>query len=220
MPKTEVTPRTQTQPQRRPNSAQKRAANRERILRAAREVFGEHGFHGATIEEIADQAGLSNGAIYYNFASKGELFLALLEERTEERIEHMRASFAEASDVGSLRAALAAEARDATRSVKDSREWRLLVLEFIAYAARTPELAPKLQAHERRFKAALSELITQRLSLGEAGPAEVVDGLALVVTTLSYGVAVAELSDPGAVPEGLLGELLALLLQPNEGNPS
>ena len=43
---------------RRPNRAEKREANRTRILRAAREVFGARGFHAATIEEIADEAGL------------------------------------------------------------------------------------------------------------------------------------------------------------------
>ena len=52
-------------------------------MQAARRVFGARGFHAATIEEIAAEAGLSNGAIYYNFESKGDLFFALLEERTE-----------------------------------------------------------------------------------------------------------------------------------------
>ena len=47
-----------TQP-RRLNRAEKREANRARILQAARRVFGERGFHAASIEEIADEAGLS-----------------------------------------------------------------------------------------------------------------------------------------------------------------
>ena len=86
----------QTKP-RRLNRAEKREANRERILRAARTVFGKRGFHAATIEEIADEAGLSNGAIYYNFANKGDLFFELLDERQNERIRHMRRTLTRSS---------------------------------------------------------------------------------------------------------------------------
>jgi hypothetical protein len=47
-----------------------------------------------TIEEIADEARLSNGAIYYNFAGKEKLFLALLDARLDERLEHTRQTLA------------------------------------------------------------------------------------------------------------------------------
>src|SRR6266536_6140886 len=71
-------------PRRRLTREDKRRANQARILQAARKVFAQHGYHGATIGEIADEAGLSNGAVYYNFANKEDLFLALLDEwRTE-----------------------------------------------------------------------------------------------------------------------------------------
>lgn len=197
------------QTRRRPNRAEKREANRARILRAARAVFGAQGFHAATIEEIAEEAGLSNGAIYYNFDSKGDLFFALLEERQDERIEHMRQTFTSAprADV-----ALEAEARDATRSLKESREWRLLLLEFVVHAARTPSLAPKLQAHKRRFRTAIAELLEQRLSQRRSAPLIPIDDLALGAIALADGLAVEELSDPGSVPDELLGDVLALML--------
>jgi AcrR family transcriptional regulator len=202
---------------RRPNRAEKRAANRARILQAAREVFGARGFHAATIEEIADEAGLSNGAIYYNFESKGDLFFALLDERQEERIRHMRETFTSAPGA---HVALEAEARDATRSLKESREWRLLLLEFVVHAARTPTLAPKLQAHKQRFRAAVAELLAQRLAHRELAPPLPIGDLALAATALANGFAVEELADPGSVPDELLGDLLALLLAgqaPGEG---
>jgi AcrR family transcriptional regulator len=209
-----VTPRTQAK-SRRPNRAEKREANRTRILRAARKVFGKRGFHAATIEEIADEAGLSNGAIYYNFDSKGELFFALLEERQEERIGHMRRTLGSASGTEATDLALGEEARDAIRSLKDSREWRLLLLEFIAHAARTPSLAPKLKAQKRRLREALTELLEQRLGDRGAQPPLPPDQLALVATALASGLASEELSDPGSVPDELLGNVLALLLNPS-----
>jgi AcrR family transcriptional regulator len=199
-----VTPTTQIKG-RRLNRAEKREANRERILRAARKVFGARGFHGATIEQIADEAGLSNGAIYYNFDSKGELFLALLEERSEERIQHIRGTLTSGDGTaGGLRE----EARDATRSLKENREWRLLVLEFTAYAARTPAMKPKLRAHERRFKSALAEVLEEHMG-GPDGAPMPPEKLALAASGIANGLALEELSDPGSVPDGLLGELLA-----------
>jgi AcrR family transcriptional regulator len=208
-----VTPRTQAKT-RRMNRAEKREANRARILAAARKVFGARGFHAATIEEIAEEAGLSNGAIYYNFDSKGDLFLALLEERSDERIRHMRHALATASLPDDRDSALDEEARDATRSLKESGEWRLLLLEFTAHAARTPSLAPKLQAHKRRLRAALAELLDQRLSTRGESPPIPVDQLALAAVGLANGLATEELADPGSVPDELLGDLLALLLKP------
>lgn len=46
---------------------------RGQILRAALEVFGRRGFHGATIREIASQAGLAEGTIYLYFPSKQDV---------------------------------------------------------------------------------------------------------------------------------------------------
>jgi len=49
---------------------------RERIVVAALRVFGERGFHGATMQDVVHECGLSIGAIYTYFKSKDELFLA------------------------------------------------------------------------------------------------------------------------------------------------
>lgn len=205
-----MTRRTQARP-RRLNRAEKREANRGRILRAARAVFGARGFHAATIEEIAEEAGLSNGAIYYNFDSKGDLFFALLQERQEERIRHMRRTLTGAGGLGGRGLGLAEEARDATRSLKESREWRLLLFEFVAHAARTPSLRPKLRAHKRRLREAVAELLEHRRVGRDEAPIPT-DQLALAATALANGLAFEEVVDPGAVPDELLGDLLALLL--------
>lgn len=207
-----MTPRTQAKA-RRMNRAEKRQANQARILAAARKVFGARGFHAATIEEIAEEAGLSNGAIYYNFESKGDLFLALAEGRADERIRHMRETLDAASAAGAAGAvALDEEARDATRGLKESGEWRLLLMEFTAHAARTPSLAPKLQAHKRRLRAALADLFEQRLNARGGSAPVPADHLALAVLALANGLAAEELADPGSVPDELLGDLLTLLL--------
>jgi AcrR family transcriptional regulator len=206
-----VTPRTRTKA-RRQNRAEKREANRGRILRAARAVFGARGFHGATIEEIADEAGLSNGAIYYNFESKGDLFLALLEERMGERLRHMRGTLTGGRRSDSSGLGLEKEARDATRSLKESPEWRLLLFEFVAHAVRSPSLRRKLRAHKRKYRAEMAEVLDDRLTRRGVSASIPGDQLALVATALANGLALEEASDPGAVPDELLGDLLVLLI--------
>jgi AcrR family transcriptional regulator len=197
-----------TQTRRRPTRAQKREANRERILRAARTVFGARGYHAATIEEIADEAGLSNGAIYYNFESKEALFLALLDERLDERLEHLRATLGSSARDGGLDE----EARDVTRSFKESREWRLLLLEFVVYAARNPSFAKAFRAHKRKLRAALADVLQEEMSARRMAPAIPIDQLALAFSGLANGLAIEELADPGAVSDDLLGDVLALLV--------
>jgi AcrR family transcriptional regulator/ferredoxin len=54
------------------------AETRERLLRAAAEVFGERGYDGTRVADIAATAGVSNGALYSHFASKAELLVASL----------------------------------------------------------------------------------------------------------------------------------------------
>jgi AcrR family transcriptional regulator len=54
---------------------------REDLLDAAARVFARRGYEGATVSEIAAEAGLSSGSIYAHHESKGRLFLAVLEAR-------------------------------------------------------------------------------------------------------------------------------------------
>jgi AcrR family transcriptional regulator len=201
-----------TQRRKRPTREQKRQANRERILLAARRVFGARGYQVATIEEIADEAGLSNGAIYYNFASKEALFMALLDDRMQQRLEHVRNAFANDAEPGTLRRELAREALDITRTFKESREWRLLLLEFVAYAARNPKFGKRLRDHQRELHTALVEIIEQHAHALQITPAMPADLLATTITALLDGLAIEELINPGTVPDELFGRAIVRLL--------
>src|ERR1035438_2954546 len=66
---------------RRLTRAETRARTREQLLDAAAFVFARKGFAGASVEEIAESAGYSTGALYSNFESKEQLFLELLSAR-------------------------------------------------------------------------------------------------------------------------------------------
>src|SRR6185503_19608892 len=64
---------------------------RELLLRAAREQFARHGFHGAATAAIAREAGCSEAVLYRHFAAKRDLLLATLEREIGGRIEQSRA---------------------------------------------------------------------------------------------------------------------------------
>src|SRR6476646_7446205 len=61
----------------------RRAMTRQHLLDAAAIVFTRNGFHGSTLDEVASTAGFTKGAVYSNFTSKDDLFLALLDDRME-----------------------------------------------------------------------------------------------------------------------------------------
>ncbi len=73
-------------------------ARRESILNAAKKVFLQRGFAGATIEAIAQQAELSPAAIYLYFMSKDELYASLNLE-TASSFERMAGSIASVADL-------------------------------------------------------------------------------------------------------------------------
>jgi AcrR family transcriptional regulator len=51
------------------------AESRRRILEAARDLFLQRGYRGATLRSIADGAGVTTGALYHHFQGKDELFV-------------------------------------------------------------------------------------------------------------------------------------------------
>ena len=64
---------------------QRARETRMKILDAARKLFGNRGFGEATVEDIAAAAGVSNGALYHHFASKEELFKAILTDHISDQ---------------------------------------------------------------------------------------------------------------------------------------
>src|SRR3954452_10762218 len=57
---------------------------RQALLEAALALSAERGYRGSSVDEIAERAGYSKGALYWHFSSKDDLFFALIEERIEQ----------------------------------------------------------------------------------------------------------------------------------------
>jgi AcrR family transcriptional regulator len=181
---------------------------REDLLAAAARVFARRGFHGASVEAISADAGLSTGAIYSNFATKEELFLTLYEERIERRRRELRSAVEEA---GGRRAGLAAAAADVGAAFGREREWFLLYFEFALHAARDPAFARRFrkvrQAGLRELEGGLSEGL-KHAGLEPSLPAK---DLARGLRALSYGLALDGLVGERKGAERVFGRLTELI---------
>jgi AcrR family transcriptional regulator len=204
-----------TEPRRRQRQTrqQKRAANRQRLLDAAQTVFSEHGYHAATIEEIAAESGLSNGALYYNFRNKEDLFLALFDQRIEARIAAIERTFGSGAanqeqGSGQVRAA----ALQGVRDIDDPREWAMF-FEFVAHAARTPAFRREFRKRSRRMRAAFARAVESQAADFGSDLALPPEQVALAIAALSQGLAIQRVTDPAAVPDELLGQLVVYLLR-------
>src|SRR3954465_4684412 len=102
---------------------EKQKQTKEQLLEAAARVFARRGYHEASVEEIAAEAGFTTGAVYSNFAGKEELFLALAEREVTHRGAEIRA-VAEAAERGE---APGQEAADQFRTfLERDPDWPLL----------------------------------------------------------------------------------------------
>jgi len=63
---------------------------RAKVLAAARRLFSEHGYEGATIRDIAAEAGMSTGAVFANFSDKSDLFREIMSDDMNALAEAMR----------------------------------------------------------------------------------------------------------------------------------
>jgi AcrR family transcriptional regulator len=115
-----------------------KAANRQTILQAAREVFGEIGFDAATVRDIIRRTNLSVGAFYNYYRSKEEVYAALADDGARRFRPILHAQAAKASDFESyLRAAVRAYF---DFLAEEQRQWPGLAEEDTPHARNTPEM--------------------------------------------------------------------------------
>jgi AcrR family transcriptional regulator len=184
---------------------------RRRLLDAGEAVFGRSGFHGASVEEVAREAGATTGALYSNFAGKEDLFLALFEER-------IAADVGDYSQIVAAGATIEEQARGAADRwmaiLRERPDYFPLLIEFWAYAIRKPALRERLAGRFAALRSASSRLVSAGAERqGIAPNAEAGELVGLLVNALGNGLALEKLADPDAVPDGLFGDMLVLILQ-------
>ena len=147
-----------------------RALFRNAILEAAEDVFGEHGFHRARIQDVAARARIAVGTVYNHFEHKDEVLRALMEERTEALLGELEAR---AEDPKTYEERLAARVERMLRYVEAHRAFFALASEqgiFGASGASAAALGGKAAKNLARARAMFADLIDEGLAAGALAP--------------------------------------------------
>jgi AcrR family transcriptional regulator len=190
---------------------EQKALTRHRLVDAAESVFARSGFHGASVEEIAREAGATTGALYSNFAGKEDLFLALFEER-------IATDLGDYSQIVEAGTTLQEQARGAgdhwMEILRERPNYFPLLIEFWSYAIREPRLRERLGGRFAALRSGSACVASGAAeSWGFSASPEAGERLGLFINALGNGLALEKLVDPDAVPDELFGELLALIFQ-------
>lgn len=186
---------------------QRRQRTREALLDAAASVFAGRGYAGASVPQIAREAGVSTGAIYANFTGKQELFLAMMRRVVEEGAAARQRSAEEIIDRDAL---LERMVTTWTATVDAAPEVVLLMAEFWMYSLRNPthgEVVAELLADVR------TNLATNLLEAGVLTDADRAERIAVAVQATAYGYAMQRLVDEKSVSPAQLVEAVDWLLR-------
>jgi AcrR family transcriptional regulator len=185
----------------------RRQRTREALLDAATTVFAKRGFHGASLDEIAETAGYTRGAIYKYFSDKEEL----LHEVCVRLNERAFAAFDELPNISEPWAKLHFDeiVEQWRAMVERDVDFRIVMLEFQLHALRNPELRERAREFAQANRRAIADYMGIRAREAGEDLSLPVDDLAAVFGTASDGFALMLLFDPDAARQyGLLLELV------------
>jgi AcrR family transcriptional regulator len=187
----------------RPTRSERAALTRRELLAVAERRFFRDGYHGTTLDDIADEAGYTKGAVYSTFKSKSGLFLALFDEIVDRRVEELRRLLAAHDDDEAKLEALGSQPADGGRS-----QFLLLTIEFWVHAAREPALLDAFSEGYRRLRTKLAEIAPEGAPFDE-------ERWAIISLAVSNGLALERLIDPDGVPNDLMASVQRRLLAPD-----
>src|SRR4051812_10096920 len=191
----------------RPSREEKKAMTRKKLLEAAAAVFARRGFNGASLDDVAEEAGLTKGAVYSNFASKDDLIAALLEQR----LDHVQYTIPDLVDPDASREEQANQAAALFMQMFErDRDMHLLGIEFMAHMARNPHLARR-ESYHRRVADMAADMEQRAKENGYVLPLPAQD-LVIALFALGQVLIMERLVNPDYVPDDLFALLLNLLL--------
>jgi AcrR family transcriptional regulator len=175
-----------------PPPTRKRAQTVARLIEGATAVIAEKGFQRASLEEIAARAGLTKGAIYSNFGSKEELFLAVSASKP---LQIRVATNPRLSVAENLRII----GQDCAAVLPAARAHAAFVAEFLLYALTHEDMRERVAASYReRLAVQPSEAFENHLKAAGLPPAQ---SLAVILQALSLGLAMQHALTPDLVTE-------------------
>lgn len=186
---------------------------RNLLLDAAEEVFARRGFDGAALEDIADAAGYTRGAIYSHFGSKAELFLAVVERQRQQFLDGFADVIATFHRLDDLSIGELAD-RWNQLITRGGPDRAVLGYEFTLFLLRNPDARERVAAQREQTAHALADYIAKgaaRLG-GELGMPAL--DLARVILAANDGVTLNSLLDGQPVFHPFLRLVISNIVAP------
>jgi AcrR family transcriptional regulator len=141
----------------------RRQMTRDALIDAATHVFAQRGFGGASLDEIAETAGFTRGAIYKNFTGKEDLFFAVFDRFNERAIDAFRTMLDPGH--GFSEEDFDAIARRWLEVIAGDEEIYAIDLEVRLFALRNPEIRKRLAAHASKVERMVADLIEEQMKI-------------------------------------------------------
>lgn len=181
---------------------------RTNLLDAALEVFSRRGYHAASVDEIAAEAGYSKGAVYSNFSNKEELFLALIDRRFAQDAQGYPGI------INFMNDGLKVEAgSDFKEQIMRDRTWSILMVDFFLYAIREGSNRKELSTRLENLRGVMGKNLTDLYKQMGKKPMLPVTELPWSVFSLGVGMMLQFYIDPDGLPDGLYERALQQLLK-------
>jgi len=181
---------------------------RERLMDAALEVFSRQGYYATSVDEVAAQAGFSKGAVYSNFSSKEDLFLALIDRNFARDVQGYPGIGHFMNEENQPE-----QGPDFKEIILQNRSWNLLMTEFILYAIRDAANREKLAGRLEQLRGKMEENLALLYIQKGKKPALAVEELPWSIFSLGVGMALQLYIDPDGLPQGLYERSLGHLLK-------
>lgn len=154
---------------------------RQRLLDVAADVFAERGYEGARVQEIAQRAGMTTGAIYGNFAHKSALLMAVIDLAGKQALRALPTV-----DPG-FRPADLLKLWAGRLAVPSTSRIRLLFVEVLTAARREDEAREQVVRGLLSARADVAELVRTARGKGQVHPDVAGDALGHFLLSLTLG---------------------------------
>lgn len=177
---------------------------RELLMRAAKTIFIRDGYEGADLNDIAELAGRTKGAIYGHFKSKEDIFLALIADHRQNYREKIQRLISR--DVNQNIAVM----RQFVIDLAEEDDWALLLLEFKMFTLRHPETKKRFQSFYEPLASETEEMYARLIGPAGKSKRSVSRAIALhsIIPMLS-ALLLEEEFEPGLMNKNSIKKLIA-----------
>jgi AcrR family transcriptional regulator len=190
---------------------QSKARTRAALIKAARSLFLCKGYQSTSLEQVAEEAAFSKGAVYSNFRGKEELCLAVLDDINRRELGELLALLNADADFETALAGLESWAE----RVLGSESWTVLGVDAIAAAHTSPNLRAQLARRDEALVGLLAGVLRRLVEAGRVTLAGAPEEVAVILIGTAIGLGLQRAINPELRP-GLLIQATRALIHPVE----